>query len=375
MKKTILFISTLIFCICLSSCAALCNHTWNNATCTNAKTCTNCHSTEGEPLGHIWNNATCTTPKTCSICSTTEGSPIGHVWNDATCTTPRSCNICGITEGNTISHIWRDATCTEPFTCISCNRTAGSPLGHTWDGKQSCTQANKCTICGITDGNIPGHKWSEATCTKAKTCSICGITDGNVSGHKWREATYNAPETCYICGTTRGEPLIPGVALGGTSVEINSVGGAKPRIFWRNDSGKIIKYITFTAVPYNAVGDIVSSSIGNTTYANLKITGPIEPTTWKTRDADNYIDGNIIYMSGLNDNGSRYYYVFHQFQPIQIPESEHRKLFFCAYFDPIWYNGTIRKIVITKINVEYMDGTTETIVNPKNKFLEFYGLE
>lgn len=97
----------------------------------------------------------------------------------------------------------------------------------------------------------------------------------------------------------------------------NSVGGIEPKIEVINDSGKTVKYIYITAVPYNAVGDIVSSSIGGTTYSTLSITGPLESgSIWTFR------------------------------------------------WDPVWYNYTVYDIKITKIEVKYMDGTSETITNP-----------
>ena len=71
-------------------CAA--GHDWNDATCTVAKTCSVCGSTEGEALGHDWNDATCTAPKTCSVCGAIEGEALGHTYDhefDA------NCNICG----------------------------------------------------------------------------------------------------------------------------------------------------------------------------------------------------------------------------------------------------------------------------------------
>ena len=52
-----------------------CTHEWVDATCTEAKHCSICGATEGEPLPHTWVEATYETPKTCSVCGTTEGEP------------------------------------------------------------------------------------------------------------------------------------------------------------------------------------------------------------------------------------------------------------------------------------------------------------
>ena len=43
---------------------------------------------------HRWNDATCTEPRTCSICGKTEGEPLGHKWNSATCIKPQICKVC-----------------------------------------------------------------------------------------------------------------------------------------------------------------------------------------------------------------------------------------------------------------------------------------
>ncbi len=83
-----------------NACDATCNscgmdrsvsgHNWVEATCTAAKTCTNCGAIEGAALGHNWIDATCTTPKTCSVCGETDGASLGHDWDITT----GCCAIC-----------------------------------------------------------------------------------------------------------------------------------------------------------------------------------------------------------------------------------------------------------------------------------------
>ena len=58
----------------------LLGHSWADATCTEAKTCSVCAETEGEALGHTWADATCTEAKTCTVCAETEGEALGHTW-------------------------------------------------------------------------------------------------------------------------------------------------------------------------------------------------------------------------------------------------------------------------------------------------------
>ncbi len=152
----------------LSACGH--EHTWEEATCTEPKTCSECGETEGEALGHTWKEATCTEAKTCSVCGETEGEALGHTWVEATCTTPKTCSVCGATEGEALGHQvseWEtteEASCseegTEQGTCETCNETitrAIDKVEHTpgdWEvteeatsGKEG-TQTKYCTVCG-----------------------------------------------------------------------------------------------------------------------------------------------------------------------------------------------------------------------------------
>lgn len=77
MKRCAILVLCLLICLSLlAGCA--CEHTWVEADCVNARTCSACGETEGEPLGHTWVDADCVTAKTCSSCGTTEGEPLGH---------------------------------------------------------------------------------------------------------------------------------------------------------------------------------------------------------------------------------------------------------------------------------------------------------
>ncbi len=82
----------------------ICNHTYAEATCEEAKKCTLCGETSGSALGHSYSNATCTEAKQCTRCGKTSGSALGHKWVNATCQTPKKCTRCGVTEGNKTDH-------------------------------------------------------------------------------------------------------------------------------------------------------------------------------------------------------------------------------------------------------------------------------
>ena len=92
----------------------------------------------------------------------------------------------------------------------------------------------------------------------------------------------------------------------------NSAGGVDANIIWKNISDKIVKYARFTAAPYNAVDDMVSSEIGGETLKKMKVTGPVKP-------------------GSTNGYGSTW--------------------------ECIWYNHSITHMKITGIELEYMDGT------------------
>jgi len=107
--------------------------------------------------------------------------------------------------------------------------------------------------------------------------------------------------------------------------ERNSANGIDFSIDWGYfDSSKDIKYIYFTTVPYNKVGDVQTCRItGHSTFTGT-ITGPISA-------ADKF---NL------------------------------------SIWKTAWYNSTISCIKITKVKVEYMDGTSYIYVNELPKIID-----
>lgn len=108
-----------------------------------------------------------------------------------------------------------------------------------------------------------------------------------------------APGICEIYSCTSSQP--------------NSAGGVDVSISFRNLSEQAIKYITFSVTPYNAVGDQVTSEIGNRSVVPLKATGPIGPAV---------IKGDFTSVS----------------------------------WDTIWYNNTITNCAISSVQIEYDSG-------------------
>lgn len=94
----------------------------------------------------------------------------------------------------------------------------------------------------------------------------------------------------------------------------DSVGGIGVQFSFRNEGEKTIKYVTISFIPYNQVGDTVSSSIGGRSEFGIICTGPIAPNKKQSGRCE------------------------------------------C-----IWYNYSITSVRVSKAEIEYMDGTTEVI--------------
>jgi hypothetical protein len=106
----------------------------------------------------------------------------------------------------------------------------------------------------------------------------------------------------------------------GTKIEeINTAGGVDFSITWQYlDKSKDIKYLDFTVVPYNCVGDLVTGEYDNGRFKG-EITGPISASEV-------------------------------EFSPGKFKREN-------SYWSRAWYNSTICSIKIVKVEVEYMDGT------------------
>ena len=332
-------------------------HSYNEVvtapTCTAAGyttyTCSGCGDTYTDnavaATGHSWNDATCETAKTCSVCGATEGDALGHSYNavvtDPTCTedgyTTYTCASCGDTyTGNAVAatgHSWNDATCETSKTCSVCGATEGDALGHSYNAvvtAPTCTEDGyttyTCATCGdsYVDDAVAaaGHSWNDATCETAKTCSVCGATEGDALGHSWADTTCQAPRTCSICGATEGSALghnyVNGfctdcdayqpAVLNGDFYEISNGG----QLYWFADqvnggnnaiNGKLMNDIV--------VNENVLNESGYLNNGNFRIwvaIGYYESDTDKVEYTGTF-DGNGKTVAGLyNEWGTRSYY-------------------------------------------------------------------
>lgn len=177
---------------------------------------------------------------------------------------------------------------------------------------------------------------SESTLAVLKAISTDGnyykIDDGNYVG--WLHYTYvsdlrivrqekqkvlDYEEKLLMFNEENLKPLREkgyGILLKKMSYSTNSAKGVTPSVTFENiERTKIIKYITFTFTPYNPVGDIAFGNIRNLSTSEARGVGPIRP-------------GEEASFS----------------------------------FENLWYNDTIKCIVINKIRVEHMDGSIYTYI-------------
>jgi hypothetical protein len=105
--------------------------------------------------GHSWVDATCEVAKTCSVCGTMEGEALGHTWVEATCEVAKTCSVCNAVEGEALGHDWVEATCDAPKTCSACAATEGGALKHQYENGSCklCGKADETGLVGDVDGN------------------------------------------------------------------------------------------------------------------------------------------------------------------------------------------------------------------------------
>ena len=104
----------------------------------------------------------------------------------------------------------------------------------------------------------------------------------------------------------------------------NSAGGVDAHFIWKNVSKKTIKYLTWSGYPINAVGDPVSCEIRRISESGGKVTGPIKP--------------------GATDG-------------------------YDGCWECLWYNYSAKKLILTGIDNEYMDGSTMRINQNELKYI------
>lgn len=188
----------------------------------------------------------------------------------------------------------------------------------------------------------------------------------------------------------------PALEVISTEFSTNSVGGVTVDIYYCNNSGKAIKYITWYMTPYNAVNDAVKCSVRGYSQVTGKTTGPIEPFQIKVNktqklytdtslsedspfakyrfttycinvglkqsllpyDSVNVDEFGNFFVDVYNTATSRFDYIYLTDDEVQnyMYDRNH------AMFENAWYNGSIHSFKIDKAVVEFMDGSKQTII-------------
>lgn len=272
------------------------------------ETCTRCGDTIGgatiPATGHDWEDATCTEPKTCSNCGKTSGSALGHDWGDweiwieGSCDEMdmpgerrrwcQNCNEEDVDENYRPDHDWQDATCTEPETCSNCGATRGSRLGHEWDAYPYYDPC-KCSRCDVVI-----HSWEDCTCADCGDhddswidddcyCSGCGEYFHQCTRYPcicehcmWTDHVYgNSGDCIYGCGAHDDE------AEGGGGNDECLI--ASTPILMADGTEKPIAEVK--------AGDMVKSfDLENNEYIDVEVLGSYntgETTNWLVYSFDN----------------------------------------------------------------------------------------
>jgi hypothetical protein len=189
--------------------------------------------------------------------------------------------------------------------------------------------------CGEVEEQIipaPGHDWNKADCVTASTCKNCSKTDGEALGHTLE---YGICTTCEESFSTQEDVQRIIKIVNAGIYRIDSAGGVSIDIGWENTSDKTVRYANFTVTAYNAVGDPVRCEIRQKYDFVLQHTGPYQP-------------GEKSYS--INDRGL-------------YDSSDY-------VWDNVLYNDNAKTIVISKIKLEYTDGTV-IILNEKDVEMAF----
>ncbi|MBE6555028.1 MAG: hypothetical protein E7663_02170 [Ruminococcaceae bacterium] len=210
MKKLTLILLSILMIVTLAACGSKCEqHVYDDCADTECNVCG-----ETRDSMHTWTEADCTTAKTCTVCGATEGSALGHkpAEDDGNCLTAITCSVCGTTTTPAKdSHTGGTATCTEKAVCAVCNTAYGTvdvdnhidentdhicdrDCGKTDIGTHADSAEDNDHVCDYGCGaTLEEHKGGTATCVSGNLCEICGVeydTTKNPNNHISTEFTY-----------------------------------------------------------------------------------------------------------------------------------------------------------------------------------------
>jgi len=213
---------------------------------------------------------------------------------DANCTNSgyikKMCSLCNneITETIEPYHIWVEDSVIEA-TCTSQKQIK-----------------KKCARCETTEyekvGDLLNHSWIEdsviaATCSHPKQlvnkCSMCGTTntieEGSTIPHSFGEWIVSIEPTtekegqqtrkCTVCDHSENTTILKKspITIFDQSYSIDFLGGVEITRKIKNNTDKVIKYITLEWKCYNAVDDLIYDTITGESTQRKYWTGPFNP--------------------------------------------------------------------------------------------------
>lgn len=208
--------------------------------------------------------------------------------------------------------------------------------------------------------------------------------------------------TILACGAFAAKPA---VEVTDVYFTVDAFDGVSPTVCFRNNSNKTIKYVTFTLVPLNAVGDRTSCTISGRSTVTAQVVGPIAPTRFDRTVANTVTSpasmgdfgpfqaqqqlATNYYFGAEERNGHRIFldkdgnaYYVDSYTPSSVlsvidhsktlgqldsttylTDDELQNAIYDAAveWDCLWYNSTIDDIAVTKADIIYMDGSKETV--------------
>ena len=228
-----------------------------------------------------------------------------HSWNDATCTEPKTCGLCGLTEGEALGHDWADADYENPKTCGTCGATEGEPLPR----PSTCECGGKAK--GVGDHVCNDLTWTEVPANEAldanffanggnfKLMGDVTVTDQIIISGSATELRIDL--NGYTMGTTFGFRLFSGwSATNLTSLTITDSSEA--------GTGKLLSYGTFEAeggiiaAIHNMTVKIYAGTLDASGY-NLTSSWAGGSAIFATLNSKVYIYGGEIIGGSATQNG------------------------------------------------------------------------
>ncbi|MCC8059887.1 MAG: hypothetical protein LIO81_03460 [Clostridiales bacterium] len=178
-------------------------------------------------------------------------------------------------------------------------------------------------------------------------------------------AAVSAESETEAAGETEAESSIVIENLG-YPVDVWSTGfgkdknwGVEPRIAFRNNSGKTIKTIAFELTPYNEWDAVVYSGSGSKSTLTVTAKGPFKTDVGIGSYAYSSSTG-LVTIKGQDTDAP--YYTTSGNKKVVLDPSTYAKTFNNVQsWESTWFNDDIYYLILSRVDIEYEDGTKESI--------------